>query len=92
MDNRYNGKARSLTGTIKNNGDKEIKKVELLVMFLDENEKSIYENTYNPLYNSDKYESVVLKPNYVNEFSFNTDGVPSGWSGKVQYKISNIEY
>lgn len=91
-DNRFNGKARSLTGTIKNNGDKDIKKAELTVMFLDENEQTIYENTYNPLYNSDKWEAVILKPNYVNEFGFATDGVPKEWSGKIKYQISDIEY
>ncbi|MDD2807492.1 MAG: hypothetical protein PHW95_03180 [Patescibacteria group bacterium] len=91
-DNIFNGKARRLVGTIKNNSDKEIKKAELLVMFLNENDQSIYENTYNPLYNSDKFEDVILKPNYINEFSFNTDGVPKEWSGKIRYHISDIEY
>jgi len=91
-ENIFNGKARGLVGTIKNNGDKEIKKVELLVIFLNENDQSIYEYTYNPLYNMDTLENVILKPNYINEFAFNTNGVPKEWSGKIKYEISDIEY
>ena len=90
--NRFNDKARSLYGSIKNKGDKNIKSAELLVKFLDDAGNPIYENDYNPLYNSDKLESVILKPNYSNEFSFNTDGVPSEWSGQIEYRISDLSF
>lgn len=90
-DNRFNGKARSLKGTIKNTGEKTIQSAILLVVFLDANEKAVGEHEYDPLYNRDSYESVLLKPNYSNEFSFNTDAAPSEWGGKVQYRITDIK-
>lgn len=92
QDNRFNGKARSLKGIIKNNGDKDVKKAELLIIFLDKNGDPIYEDTYNPLYNTDQFKSIILKPNYINEFGFSTDGVPVEWSGQIQYQINDIEY
>jgi len=90
-ENRFNGKTRSLKGKIKNNSDQSFNKARLFVIFLDENDQPIYEDDYNPLYNSDKMESIILKPNYTNEFNFNTDGVPNEWSGKIKYQINDIE-
>lgn len=34
----------------------------------------------------------LLKPNYSKEFGVKTDDVPSDWAGKVEVKITDIEF
>lgn len=83
-------------GKIKNTGNKTLKEVELTIYFLDKNGQRIYEDKYYPVLTSslnftgdgDK----PLKPNYIVDFGYKTDDVPSEWAKKIEAKITNIEF
>jgi hypothetical protein len=81
-------------GKIKNNGNRSIGKVEVTAYFLDNQGKTIFENSY-PAVNAGTLMSVdtPLKPNYIKEFGFKSKGCPSEWSeGKVRVAITDIEF
>ena len=83
-------------GTIVNNGTKTLKEVEITVYFLDVSGKAISEASFWPVYTgriSFSGDNKPLKPNYVQDFGYSLkDHVPTGWSGRVRAKISDIEF
>jgi hypothetical protein len=84
-------------GEVKNTGDKTLKKVELTIYFLDINGNAVSETKYNPV---NFYEGVwvgdrttePLKANYSTRLYAYDLSPPSDWAGKVDIKITNIEF
>lgn len=83
-------------GTIVNNGDRTLKKVEITVYFLDKNGTIIGEKDFYPVWvfmYSLGGDNKPLKPNYVKDFGYSVENYsPSTWAGKVKGKITNIEF
>ena len=89
-----------VSGEIKNTGEKTLKEIEIMIYFLDKDGRAVYEEKYYPvsvrsagtwpLREAGQYEP--LKPNYSTKFLKSETYPPSDWSGKVDIKISNIEF
>jgi len=83
-------------GTIVNNGDKTLKKVEITVYFLNDKGAVIGEEDFHPVLVSEYSfggDNKPLKPNYVKDFGYSVeDSAPSSWSKKAKVKITNIEF
>jgi len=84
-------------GEVKNNGDRTLKEVEIIIYCLDKRGQPIFEKTYHPVYVSESSfsfgnEDKPLKPNYSAKFGCNLDDAPSEWVNKVQVKVINIEF
>ncbi len=85
---------------LKNNGDRNLTKVEVTVYFKDAKGEIIAEEIYNPiLVNEYSFlsKSDPLKPNYIKEFEassyFSSSSVPSEWQeGNAVAKITDIEF
>ena len=83
--------------SIKNIGDQTLKKVEVIVYFLDKNKKPFFEEKFYPIHvlsTEDTHE--LLKPNYTyrkdkNRY-YSVDNLGDEWSGLVDIKIVNIEF
>ena len=81
-------------GKIKNNGNRSLGKVQVTAYFLDNQGKTIFENSYHAV-NAGALmsEDTPLKSNYIKEFGFKSKGCPSEWSeGKVKVAITDIEF
>ena len=83
-------------GTIVNNGDRTLKKVELTVYFLNEAGVTVGEEDYYPVLVTEYSfggDNKPLKPNYVKDFGYTVkDSAPSTWDKKVKGKITDIEF
>ena len=84
-------------GEVKNNGNRTLKEVEIIIYCLDKRGQPIFEKTYHPVYVSESSfsfgnEDKPLKPNYSAKFGCNLDDAPSEWVNKVQVKVINIEF
>jgi hypothetical protein len=79
--------------TIKNNGDKTIKKLKVTAYFLDRNESTISEDSFYPILDSTFKADASLKPHYIREFAFKAEHVPSEWKeGRVRLAITDIAF
>lgn len=83
-------------GTIVNGGDRTLSEVEVTVYFLDKNGTVVGEEDFHPvLVSSYSFggDNKPLKPNYVKDFGYTVKKyAPSTWAGKVNGKITNIEF
>ena len=83
-------------GTIVNNGNRALKKVEITVYFLNDKGSVIGEEDFHPVLVSEySYggDNKPLKPNYVKDFGYSVeDYAPSSWSKKAKAKITDIEF
>ena len=81
-------------GEVKNTGDRSLKKVEITVYCLDKSGSPVFEETFHPVLVSkwSSGKSEVLKPNYTEKFGYKLDDAPSDWAGKVDVKITDIEF
>ena len=78
-------------GTIKNNGDKRIIKLQLTVYYFDKGGKLIAEGSIWPILgNKAKLDSI--KPDSSRDFQFLVTGTVPGWSGKIRAKVSDVEF
>lgn len=83
---------------IKNNGNKELKKVQLTVYFKDNSGNIIFEDNFTPISEyswNDNGKS--LKPNHIWQMErghyYQADNVPSEWKeGSAEIKVTNIEF
>jgi hypothetical protein len=79
--------------TLKNNGEKTIKKLKVTAYFLDAEGNVISEDSYHPILEESVNGDSVLKPHYIREFGFKADYVPSQWKeGKARVAITEIEF
>lgn len=82
-------------GTIVNNGDRTLDKVQITVYFLDETDTIIGEEDFHPVLVTEFSfgDNKPLKPNYVKDFGYTVkDSAPSTWSGKVKANVTDIEF
>lgn len=80
--------------SIKNTGSRDIKKIMVLVNFLDDNGNFIKKSEYFPIYEGSLYGIFKANTEYIlkeNDY-FYTDNMPSNWKGKYEIKIEEIEY
>ena len=93
------------SGVIKNIGGKTINKIQIIFYYLDSNEKPMAEgglmisgalNNVEDFMNGKSwwgYLKEILKPNYTADFeTYLFDEIGSEWSGKVNAKVSDIEF
>ncbi|OYX16792.1 MAG: hypothetical protein B7Z07_01950 [Sphingomonadales bacterium 32-67-7] len=100
FDSMLDGRVPGVDFKIKNNGNKALNRITVIVEFKDASGASIAEEEYNPVLVSDfNYggDNTPLKPNYIwqqeqGQF-YTAKSVPSEWaSGKVSARISDIEF
>lgn len=94
----YGQKKPTVSGKIRNIGDKTLETVGITVYFLDSSGKRIGEESYYPINSNSIFgelltESEPLKPNYVREWGYVVDtDAPPGWSRKVEIIITDISF
>lgn len=90
----YDEKKPVIKGKIKNSGDKILREVEITSYFLDGEGNRIFEKDYHPILVTEYGlgDNEPLKPNYIREFGYVVDGVPSEWAGKIEIEITDIDF
>ena len=87
----------SLAGRVRNTGDKTLRRVRIIVYFLDDQGNEIGETELNAvLYSEDLLplgHEAPLRPNYVKDFSYSLDDAPSTWGGTLyRVVLGSIEF
>ena len=92
------GKDAGVVFKIKNNGNKELKKIQLTVYFKDNSGNIIHEKKFTPIseYSWDN-NNKSLKPNHIWQMEkghyYNAENVPSEWKeGSAEVKITSIDF
>lgn len=85
---------KGVFGEVKNTGDKPLKEVEIIIYGLDRSGKRVFEEKHSPVYTGGwlSDDDDILRPNYSEKFGYKLDNMPSTWSGKVDVKITDIEF
>ncbi len=83
---------QAVFGEIKNDGDRTLKKVEIIIYYLDSADVPIFEEKYWPVSDLSLSDNSPLKANYARKFGYLTRNAPSDWSGEVRVEITNIEF
>lgn len=96
-DSLLDGRIPGVDFKIKNNGPRTLSEIDVRVVFYDENDKPISEETYYPVLDSDFSDSKPLKPNYIWQQEsgkfYSAKNVPSEWkAGKVTATITEIKF
>ena len=93
---RYDGKVPGVQFGVKNNGNKSLKRVEIIVYFYDDNGNAIYEEDYVPISEYSSRGLSELKPNYIERMEkdrfYHVSGLGAEWSGKAKAVVSEIEF
>jgi hypothetical protein len=82
-------------GEIKNAGDRTLKEVEITIYCLGYDGKPVFEKTYHPVLVSDMSfgdEGKPLKSGYSRTFGVKMDDAPSGWSRKVDVRVTSVSF
>jgi hypothetical protein len=82
-------------GEVKNNGERTLREVEITIFCLDSDGKPVFEKTYQPVLVSDFAfgdEGKPLKPGYTRTFGVKLNDAPSDWKGKVEVKITKVQF
>ena len=96
FSNFSEGKFPAIDFKLKNEGNRELKRVEITVYFKDKKGNNIYEQKYNPIWTT-SYEKETLKPNYIwgqeKGKTYLSKSVPEEWNaGEVEAKVTKIEF
>lgn len=96
FDSYLYGKVPGVQFGVRNNGNKSLKRVEIIVYFYDDNGNAIYEENYVPI-SEYSYDGLSeLKPNYIERMEkdkfYRVEGLGAEWSGKAKAVISEIEF
>ncbi len=85
---------KSVSGEIRNTGNRIVRKIEITVFHLDEEGRAIFERIHYPVFAPrwETDENKLLKPNCSQKFRYKLDEVPSQWSGEVLVKIVKIAF
>lgn len=86
---------KGVVGELKNGGDRVVSDVEITIYCLDKNGRPIFEKLYHPVNTSDvslTSSPLALKPGYSRRFEAIINDAPSEWSGKVEVKVTKIEF
>ncbi len=81
-------------GEIKNNGNRILNEVEIVIYCLDNDGNPIFEKKYHPILvsNFSMTDNEPLKPNYSRKFGVKLDDAPSEWSKKVKIEVIDIKF
>jgi hypothetical protein len=86
----------TLSGELKNNGNRTLDEVEITVFFLDKEDNPVAEKTYSPVHvsqsNFTMESNSPLKPQYSKKFECQTDEAPSDWAEQVTIKIRRVKF
>lgn len=85
---------RGVYGTVRNLGDRTLKRVEVTVYFLDRNGQRIGESSYGAVssYNFGG-NTDPLKPGYVRDFGFTVEeNAPKEWGGKFEAAVTDVDF
>lgn len=84
----------SVSGELKNTGDRTLRRVEVTVYLLDKEGKTIGQQSNSPVWVTEIAlgDNTPLLPNYTRSFGYNVNAPPSDWSHKVNVDITRIEY
>ena len=85
---------KSVSGEIRNTGNRTVRKIEITVFYLNEEGRAIFDRTHYPVFAPrwETDESKLLKPNHSQKFRYKLDEVASQWSGEVRVKIAKIAF
>lgn len=85
---------KSVSGEIRNTGNKIVRKIEITIFYQDEDGRAIFDRTHYPVFAPrwETDENKLLKPNHSQKFRYKLDEVPSQWSGEVRVKIVKIAF
>lgn len=82
-----------LKGKVRNTGDRTLMHVQFTVYYLDGEGKPIFEESHFPVITTDpKDQDELLKPGYIEEFTYEVDRAPSEWKGKVKVELSDLKF
>lgn len=90
------GSYAAVKGELKNLGERTLDQVELTVVLLDAAGKPVAEDKSHPVlvtemgFGSDA--NAPLKPNYARKFTAIVKNAPSEWAGKVEARITGVEF
>lgn len=94
----FDGKTTGVKFKLKNNGNKELKGVQVTVYFKDASGKTIYEENFTPISTYSLFgKKESLKPNHIwqmgNGRFYKADNVPSEWKvGSAEIKVTNLRF
>jgi hypothetical protein len=89
----YDKKKPTVQGKLRNTGDQILEKVQITVYFLDSTGTRIGEKEYYPISAySILGDKTPLKPNYVRDWGYVVEDVPSGWDKKVEVLVTDITF
>ena len=79
-----NPRLRTYIGKVQNTGERTVIYLGVKIVYLDKSEEPIWEENRSV--------NATLKPNFIQEFPFGGLQVPSAWTGKVDYQITEIRF
>jgi hypothetical protein len=81
-----------VSGEIKNTGERTLRRVQVMIYFLDKDGRRVHEEASHPVLSGGSFGSATpLRANYTREFSGGFK-VPSEWAGEVNLKVTEIEF
>ncbi len=88
------GPQKTVSGKIRNLGDKSLDSVDIIIYYLDSSNKRIGEKAHYPVnINSFMGDQTPLKSNYVRDWAYDvSEEAPSGWAKKVEVVVSDITF
>ena len=90
----YSARKLAVKATLRNTGNRSLKRVEVTVYFLNSQGQHIAEKEYAPVSEINfSGDAGPLKPNYVKDFGYVVDDVaPSEWAKKIDMAVSKVEF
>jgi hypothetical protein len=86
---------KGVFGEVKNSGTRVLRKVEITIYYLGADGRAVSEKTYFPVLVTSMgfgQDNIPLKPGYSKKFGVRLDDAPSDWSGKVDVKVTTVEF
>jgi hypothetical protein len=96
-ESALDGRVAGLTFTIRNNGDRTVKRIKVICRFFDASGRVVAEEIYQPVSEFDFANGQPLKPGYTwamtNGRFYTAKGIPRTWaSGRVSVVVSEIDF
>jgi len=90
---RFGKRETGVFGEIHNAGTRTLTKVAVTTYFLDDEGRAMFEAQYHPVLVTGSADTdELLKPNYRESFGYSASDVPSGWSGDIVMKVTDLEF
>lgn len=90
---RFGRRETGVFGELHNTGTRTLTKVAVTTYFLDDKGRAMFEAQYHPVLVTGSGDTdELLKPNYRESFGYSASDVPSGWSGDIIMKVTDLEF